>query len=364
MREKLLRCVAIIAGLVCVTPALANRPCPRGYVLDDSGVCVPIGGGCTPTCGGRNCGSDGCRGSCGTCPAFETCSGSGQCYVNAAICDSTAQAPDGATICALKNSAGELSRIGALDVNGTSHEISYEYVPSAPTRYWGAAAVCYSTIAHFMESGHEYVTHTLQVCDVTTPSPLTVTNLTVNTDSLGSYNFIGIDYQSGTHAYYNYYYDAIGNLIAQNNDPRFDQEPFPAAAQRAAYLAPVLSQVLHIASSSGTPIMTKWRDVAVLSIIGTVSCSIFANAVGNPVTYAGGPASAAFVLGLSGFFCVMGVGGAVYVADSIPNGPSGVGGGGSGSSGTGGGTGSGGNGGVGACVTVDSRECLPVDLQQ
>lgn len=28
---------------------------------------------CTPNCTGKECGSDGCSGSCGTCPTGETC---------------------------------------------------------------------------------------------------------------------------------------------------------------------------------------------------------------------------------------------------------------------------------------------------
>jgi hypothetical protein len=34
--------------------------------------------GCTPTCDGRQCGDDGCGGTCGTCEAPQTCGGTGQ----------------------------------------------------------------------------------------------------------------------------------------------------------------------------------------------------------------------------------------------------------------------------------------------
>lgn len=34
---------------------------------------------CTPACGGKNCGADGCGGSCGTCTGGQTCNGSGVC---------------------------------------------------------------------------------------------------------------------------------------------------------------------------------------------------------------------------------------------------------------------------------------------
>ncbi len=37
------------------------------------------GGGCTPVCNGKECGSDGCGGDCGRCDADETCTAAGQC---------------------------------------------------------------------------------------------------------------------------------------------------------------------------------------------------------------------------------------------------------------------------------------------
>lgn len=36
-------------------------------------------GACTPSCGGRSCGDDGCGGSCGACSGGRTCSGAGAC---------------------------------------------------------------------------------------------------------------------------------------------------------------------------------------------------------------------------------------------------------------------------------------------
>ena len=46
--------------------------------------CDDITGSCTPSCGGKECGPDGCAGSCGSCVAGEACSAQGQC--EAAIC--------------------------------------------------------------------------------------------------------------------------------------------------------------------------------------------------------------------------------------------------------------------------------------
>ncbi|MFT7624712.1 MAG: MYXO-CTERM domain-containing protein, partial [Myxococcota bacterium] len=42
--------------------------------------CCHPPGQCVPNCSGRTCGDDGCGGSCGTCPAGEVCSDSGNCY--------------------------------------------------------------------------------------------------------------------------------------------------------------------------------------------------------------------------------------------------------------------------------------------
>ena len=36
-------------------------------------------GFCTPSCAGRQCGSDGCGGTCGTCGSGKICNSSGQC---------------------------------------------------------------------------------------------------------------------------------------------------------------------------------------------------------------------------------------------------------------------------------------------
>jgi hypothetical protein len=50
--------------------------CASGQTCNASGQCT---GGCTPQCSGKQCGSDGCGGSCGTCGSGQTCSASGQC---------------------------------------------------------------------------------------------------------------------------------------------------------------------------------------------------------------------------------------------------------------------------------------------
>jgi hypothetical protein len=57
----------------------------RGYSSVPAG-CVPgTCPTCTPTCAGKECGDDGCEGTCGTCPAGESCDNG--------VCDGTCQ-PD------------------------------------------------------------------------------------------------------------------------------------------------------------------------------------------------------------------------------------------------------------------------------
>jgi hypothetical protein len=41
---------------------------------------------CTPSCTGKQCGSDGCTGSCGDCPSGQTCSGAGVCQSSVPQC--------------------------------------------------------------------------------------------------------------------------------------------------------------------------------------------------------------------------------------------------------------------------------------
>jgi uncharacterized protein YkwD len=52
--------------------------CPTEYDATRPAVC----GGCTPSCGARECGDDGCGGSCGACGAGETCNASGACVAS------------------------------------------------------------------------------------------------------------------------------------------------------------------------------------------------------------------------------------------------------------------------------------------
>ncbi len=54
--------------------------CTSTQSCSTSGSCVTTTPGCTPSCGGKNCGSDGCNGICGTCGNGQSCSTGGICY--------------------------------------------------------------------------------------------------------------------------------------------------------------------------------------------------------------------------------------------------------------------------------------------
>ncbi len=57
------------------------EPCGEGWLCLD-GECIEI---CLPDCGGSECGSDGCDGSCGNCGVDETCL-DGQCWCDHVAC--------------------------------------------------------------------------------------------------------------------------------------------------------------------------------------------------------------------------------------------------------------------------------------
>ena len=53
--------------------------CQQGYACGGNGSCVQ---GCTPSCGGKVCGPDGCGASCGSCSKGFKCGGAGSCDVD------------------------------------------------------------------------------------------------------------------------------------------------------------------------------------------------------------------------------------------------------------------------------------------
>ncbi len=67
----------------CLAPEYST--CASGECDATTGQCV--GGGpppCDPVCTGKQCGDDGCGGSCGTCAAGESCNADGQCVAGCA----------------------------------------------------------------------------------------------------------------------------------------------------------------------------------------------------------------------------------------------------------------------------------------
>jgi hypothetical protein len=70
----------------CPSPSTCQSGCcvNPGDVPHCSGV---DGGTCTPQCGGKQCGSDGCTGTCGTCSAGKSCS-NGSCLAGPPACPS------------------------------------------------------------------------------------------------------------------------------------------------------------------------------------------------------------------------------------------------------------------------------------
>jgi len=72
-------CTPSCAGKQCGSDGCGGTcgTCPGGQTCT-SGQCV----GCTPSCAGKQCGSDGCGGTCGTCPAAQVCNASGQCVAS------------------------------------------------------------------------------------------------------------------------------------------------------------------------------------------------------------------------------------------------------------------------------------------
>ena len=71
-------------GKCTCTPECVDKECGSDGCKGDCGtctlpdVCDPEGQCCTPDCDGKDCGSDGCGGTCGTCQN-GTCRGGGQC---------------------------------------------------------------------------------------------------------------------------------------------------------------------------------------------------------------------------------------------------------------------------------------------
>jgi len=77
---KLVKSCAPCATKICAADSFC---CSNSWdsmcVGEVKSICSITCGGCTPSCSGKQCGTDGCGGSCGACPAGQMCSATGQC---------------------------------------------------------------------------------------------------------------------------------------------------------------------------------------------------------------------------------------------------------------------------------------------
>jgi hypothetical protein len=77
-------CVPDCDGAVCGADdgcggKCSRGSCPAGQTCGGDGEQNICGTGCIPSCGGKQCGSDGCNGSCGVCPTGQICRDNGTC---------------------------------------------------------------------------------------------------------------------------------------------------------------------------------------------------------------------------------------------------------------------------------------------
>jgi len=76
--QNLGACAPACAGKQCGSDGCGGTcgTCASGKVCDATSQCIAA---CTPACAGKQCGGDGCGGTCGTCGAGTSCNASGQC---------------------------------------------------------------------------------------------------------------------------------------------------------------------------------------------------------------------------------------------------------------------------------------------
>ncbi len=89
---------------VCEDGGVCSGPNPKanGTSCGNGGRICQAGTCCTPNCSGKQCGTDGCNGSCGSCTGGKTCQ-SGQC-----VC-----APDNTTACSGKQCGTAVNNCGS-----------------------------------------------------------------------------------------------------------------------------------------------------------------------------------------------------------------------------------------------------------
>jgi hypothetical protein len=114
------------SGIGCFCDDVADGVCPDPGCTSDTD-CTS----CTPSCGGRACGDNGCGGSCGTCPIGQTCSSSGACV--SSCTPSCAGRECGSDGCS--GTCGSCS--GSAMCNAVTGRCEMECVPSCEGRVCG-----------------------------------------------------------------------------------------------------------------------------------------------------------------------------------------------------------------------------------
>lgn len=100
-------------------------PCTQGdFCLVGTCIGAAIDGCCTPDCEGKQCGDDGCDGTCGACGSDELCSGEWECVPQTAASDT----------------CDEASPVGALpfEVTGSTVGLDNDYEAPEPACYNGS----------------------------------------------------------------------------------------------------------------------------------------------------------------------------------------------------------------------------------
>ncbi len=86
-------CTPNCAGKQCGADGCGGScgTCKSGYTCNSQGQCIQV---CVPKCDGKQCGADGCGGTCGTCPVGSQCNTQGQC-ICVPNCNGKECGPDG-----------------------------------------------------------------------------------------------------------------------------------------------------------------------------------------------------------------------------------------------------------------------------
>jgi parallel beta-helix repeat protein len=101
-------------------------------------------GGCTPDCSGKNCGDDGCGGSCGTCSGGQTCV-SGVCTGCTPDCTGKNCGDDGCGGSCGTCSGGQICNIGTCEDPGSGYHLDNTH-PSASDSNPGTEAEPWETL--------------------------------------------------------------------------------------------------------------------------------------------------------------------------------------------------------------------------